>query len=88
MPSRCPAGAAATRRPGRKSSYCYWHDPDKADDLAEAQWLGGLHRKRERAIAAAYDFSGLASTDAVLRILEIAVTDALQLDNSIPGREF
>jgi hypothetical protein len=69
--------------PGRDSRFCFWHDPDKADDLAEAQRLGGLRRKRERTIAAAYDFAGLGSTEAIARLLEIATTDALYLENSI-----
>lgn len=79
-----PGGRRCGAPPGRDSAYCYWHDPDKADDLAEAQRLGGLRRRRERTIAAAYDFSGLGSIEAIQRILEIATTDALQLDNSIP----
>ena len=79
MPGARPCGAP----PGRESRYCFWHDPDKADDLTEAQRLGGLRRKRERTIAAAYDFTGLGSTDAIARLLEIAATDALYLENSV-----
>jgi len=78
-----PGGRRCEAPPGRGSSYCYWHDPDKADDLAEAQRLGGLRRRRERTIAAAYDFSGLGSVEAIRRILEIAATDAFYLENSI-----
>jgi hypothetical protein len=78
-----PGGRRCGAPPGRDSSYCFWHDPDKADDLAEAQRLGGLRRKRERTIAAAYDFSGLGSVESIGRIFEIAATDALYLDNSI-----
>ena len=40
-------------------------------------------RKRERTIAAAYDFTGLGSIEAIGRLLEIAATDALYLENSI-----
>jgi hypothetical protein len=79
MPGARPCGAP----PGRDSRYCFWHDPDKADDLAEAQRLGGLRRKRERTIAAAYDFTGLGSSEAIGRLFEIAATDALYLENSI-----
>jgi hypothetical protein len=79
MPGARPCGAP----PGRESKYCFWHDPDKTDDLAEAQRLGGLRRRRERTIAAAYDFTGLGSTEAIGRVLEIAATDALYLENSI-----
>lgn len=62
---------------------CFWHDPGKAEDLAEAQRLGGIRRKRERTIAAAYDVAGLGTVDAIRRILEIATLDALGLENSI-----
>jgi len=74
-----PCGAP----PGRESAFCFWHDPGKAEDLAEAQRLGGLRRKRERTIAAAYEFKGLASIEDIRRLLEIAATDALSLDLSI-----
>ena len=71
-------GATRARR-----EVLFWHDPDRSDDLAEAQRLGGLRRKRERTVAAAYDFSGLGSVEAIRRILEIATLDALGLENSI-----
>ena len=74
-----PCGAPAQRQ----SSFCYWHDPDKAEDLAEAQRLGGLRRKRERTVAAAYDFTGLGSIESILRIFEIAAIDVLGLETSI-----
>jgi uncharacterized small protein (DUF1192 family) len=79
MPGARPCGAP----PGRDSRYCFWHDPDKADDLAEAQRLGGQRRRRERTIAAAYEFTGLGSVEAIGRLFDIAATDALYLENSI-----
>ena len=78
-----PGGRDCGAPPGRDSAFCFWHDPDKADDVADAQRLGGVRRKRERTIAAAYDFTGLGSIDAIRRILEVATTDALSLENSI-----
>jgi hypothetical protein len=69
--------------PGRDSTFCFWHDPGKTEDLAEAQRLGGIRRKRERTIAAAYEVVGLGTVEAIRRILEIATLDALGLDNSI-----
>jgi hypothetical protein len=74
-----PCGAPAQRR----STFCYWHDPEKAEDLAEAQRLGGLRRKRERTVAAAYDFTGLGSVESILRLFEIAAIDVLGLETSI-----
>ncbi len=78
-----PGGKNCGAPPGRDSTFCFWHDPDKADEVAKAQRLGGVRRKRERTIAAAYDFTGLGSIDAIRRILEVATTDALSLENSI-----
>jgi hypothetical protein len=78
-----PGGRDCGAPPGRDSAFCFWHDPGKADEVAEAQRLGGVRRKRERTIAAAYDFTGLGSIDAIRRILEVATTDALSLENSI-----
>ena len=78
-----PDGRPCQAPPGRDSTFCFWHDPGKAEDLAEAQRLGGIRRKRERTIAAAYDVVGLGTVDAIRRILEIATIDALGLENSI-----
>ena len=74
-----PCGAT----PLRDVPFCYWHDPEHAEDAAEARRLGGLRRRREKTVSGAYDFAGLDSVDAIRRILEIATIDALGLDNSI-----
>ena len=55
----------------------------RAEDAAEAQRLGGLRRKRARAVAAAYNFSRLDSIEAIRRVLEIAVLDVMGLETSI-----
>ncbi len=67
----------------RDADRCFWHHPDKADEVAEAQRLGGLRRKRERTVAAAYDVAGLDDIGSVRRVLEIVVLDTLGLENSV-----
>jgi hypothetical protein len=67
----------------RDGRFCFWHDPDKADEVAEARRLGGHRRRRERTLAVAYDLAGLGSIEAIRRILEVAIFDALGLDNSV-----
>lgn len=73
----CPA------TPMRASPFCFWHAPETEEAAAEARRLGGLRRRREKTLSGAYDFSGLDSVAAIRRIFEIAVLDALGLDNSI-----
>ena len=67
----------------RDGAFCFWHDPDKAQEAAEARKLGGHRRRRERTLAVAYDLTGLGSIEAIRRIVEIALFDVLGLDNSI-----
>ncbi len=67
----------------RDADRCFWHRPDKADEAAEARRLGGLRRRRERTVAAAYDVAGLGDIPSVRRVLEIVVLDTLGLDNSV-----
>jgi hypothetical protein len=59
------------------------HDPQNAEAMAEARRLGGLRRKREVAVAGAYDFEGLTSVPQLRRLLEVAAIDLLALDNGI-----
>lgn len=67
----------------RDGSLCFWHEPEKADEVADARKLGGLRRRRERTVAVAYDLAGLDSVESIRRVVEIALFDALGLDNSI-----
>jgi hypothetical protein len=64
-------------------SYCFAHDPERAADAAEARRAGGLRRRREGSVAIAYDLSGLDTVEGIRRLLVIASTDALSLDNTI-----
>ncbi|MBI4498977.1 MAG: hypothetical protein HY689_13880 [Chloroflexi bacterium] len=75
-----PCGAP----PLRDGPFCFWHAPDKAEEVVEAQRLGGLRRKREKTIAAAYVLEGLRDVEQVRRVLEIALVDTLSLDNGVP----
>ena len=75
--SRCEAA------PRTGGEYCFWHDPEHAGEVAEAGRLGGLRRRREKTVAAVYDLESLATVDQIRRLVEIAVTDTLGLENSI-----
>ena len=67
----------------RGKSVCYWHDPDKAEEAAEARRIGGLHRRKARSVATIYDFAGLRSIESAQRLLETAALETLALENSI-----
>ena len=58
------------------------HSPEHADEVAQARRLGGIRRRREVAVAGAYDIDSLRTTDDVLRVLEVAVLDTLAQENS------
>ena len=62
---------------------CLMHSPEHAEEMAEARRLGGLRRRREKAVSGAYDFEGLADVDQVRRLLEIVALDTLSLENSV-----
>ena len=74
-----PCGATAMR----DSPFCFFHSPDTAQEAAEARRLGGLRRKREVAIAGAFEFEGLESVNQIRRLIEVAALDALELENSV-----
>jgi hypothetical protein len=78
-----PAGRSCRATPLRDVPFCFWHAPDREEDAAEARRLGGLRRRREKALSGAFDFDGLGSVESIRRILEIATLDALGLENSI-----
>ncbi len=59
------------------------HSPEYAVEIAEARRLGGLRRRREVAVAGAYEFNGLETIADLRRLLDIAALDTLGLENSI-----
>ena len=69
--------------PQREKDYCFWHDPENAEEMAEARRLGGLRRRREKAVSGAYDIEGLENVGQIRRLLEVAVMDTLSLENSV-----
>ncbi len=69
--------------PRRESQFCIFHDPELADEMAEARKLGGYRRRRESTVSHAYDFDGLGSVAQIRRLLEVAAIDTLQMENSL-----
>lgn len=76
-------GEPCRTAPLRDEGFCLWHSPDHTEEAAEARRLGGLRRRRERTVADAYDFHGLGDVTEIRRLLEIATSDTLSLENSV-----
>ena len=79
-----PDGRACRAGPQRDRPYCFSHDPERADEAAEARRLGGLRRRKEGTIAVAYDLPGLDTVAGIRRLLQIVSTDGLAMDNGVP----
>ncbi len=67
----------------RDSAYCVFHDPEYADVVQQGRIAGGQRRKREAALATAYDFVGMGTIADLQRVLDIATIDTLNLENSV-----
>ncbi len=77
--SRCRAASL------HNAEFCFWHDPEHAAEAVDASRRGGLRRKQELIVAAAYGIPDFASSEAVLRLIEIVAMDSLVLNNT-PSR--
>ena len=66
-----------------EGSRCFWHDPETQEAAAEARRLGGRRRKREGTIKGALDLEGIQTGANLLRVLEVALMDTLEMENSI-----
>lgn len=78
-----PEGRTCRATPLRDAPFCFWHSPDTADELAEARRTGGFHRRKKRAVATIYGFSGLRTIEDLQTLLETLVTETMALDNSL-----
>ena len=76
-------GTPCLAPPQKDSEFCLFHDPEHAEEVAEGRRLGGLRRRRERTVAAAYDFEGLATISTIRRLVGVAAVDTLSLENSV-----
>ena len=82
---RFPNGEPCHSPPLLDGNYCLMHSPEHAKEVQDARRIGGLHRKREATLSAAFDFQGLETVDGIRRLLQIAATDALAMESS-PAR--
>ena len=78
-----PDGRVCRAGPQRDRPFCFAHDPERAEEAAEARRLGGLRRRKEGTIAVAYDLPGLDTVAGIRRLLDVVVTDGIGLENGI-----
>jgi hypothetical protein len=76
-------GGRCQAAPLLDGDFCLMNSPEHAEEMAEARRLGGLRRRREKAVSGAYDFEGLAEVGQIQRLLQIAASDTLSLENSV-----
>jgi len=69
--------------PLRDALYCLFHDPEHADAVAEARRVAGTRRRTEATVATVYDLDDVTSGEGTKRLMQIAVTDLLGLDNNL-----
>ena len=75
-----PCGAFAVA----DSDYCYWHDPTKARERAEARRRGGQARHGRRISETEFRPPvRVSGVDDIMSILERTILDLLRLENSI-----
>ena len=58
-------GEPCRSAPLKDSDYCWMHDPEHAEEVAEARRLGGLRRRREATVSGAYELEGLGSVEQI-----------------------
>jgi hypothetical protein len=76
-------GLPCQMAPQHDRPFCFSHDPERAEDAAEARRMGGLRRRKEGTIAVAYNLPGLDTVPGIRRLLDIVVTDGIGLENGI-----
>jgi hypothetical protein len=76
-------GERCRQSPLQDEDFCFWHSPEHEKEAAEARRLGGMRRRREKTVEGAYDLEGLETVAGIRRVLDIAVSDALGLENSL-----
>ena len=68
----------------RAGSACFWHADETREAAAEARRLGGLRRRREGTVGGAFDLEEIKTGAGLGRVLEVALLDVIELENSIP----
>ena len=76
-------GRPCRATPMRGEPFCFWHSTETADELADAQRMGRLHRRKKRTVATIYGFGGLRTIEDNQALLETITIETMALENSI-----
>jgi hypothetical protein len=76
-------GERCRQSPLQDEDFCFWHSPEHEKEAAEARRLGGLRRRREKTVEGAFGIEGIETVGGIRRVLEVAIIDALGLENSL-----
>jgi hypothetical protein len=80
---RHPDGGQCGAPPLHDERYCLFHHPDHAEAVAEARKVAGQRRRKEVTLGTVYDIQDVTSDEGSKRLMQIAVSDLLSLDNSL-----
>lgn len=80
---RFPNGKPCHSPPLHDSEFCLMHSPEHAKEVQEGRRIGGLHRKREATLIAAYDLQPLNTVEGVQRLIEVIAMDTVGMENGI-----
>lgn len=76
-------GESCGQAPLVGGEFCFWHDPENVEEAEQARKAGRQRQRRERVIGAAYSFDGIKETGSIQRLVEVAISDTLELSNSV-----
>ena len=76
-------GERCRQAPLQGEGHCFWHHPDYSEEAEQARKLGGQRRRREKITEGAYDLEGLDTLEGIRRLLNVALLDAIGLENSV-----
>lgn len=87
MRRRCQAttedASPCRQAPRHGRPFCFWHDPETADDARRAREVGGKRAHREAAIAGAFNLGDLSTPEGILRLFEISMVEAMQIEDPV-----
>ena len=67
-------GSPCRSAPMKGEDFCFWHSPAHSEEADDARHLRGLRRRKERTVATAYEFQGLATVTDIRRLLQVAAS--------------